>query len=183
MPVQPILTEAERTFVAAARRAILATTTPSGRPRLVPVCFVVSADGPDGRPRIHSPLDEKPKRTDDPHELARVRDLLVLPSASLLVDRWSEDWTQLGWVRLDCHAELLEPEPREVEEHAAAIAALRAKYAQYASHRLEDRPILRFTVKDAVSWGDLAADAPGTAPARGAGGSGSSSSPGGSRRR
>ena len=75
-----------------------------------------------------------------------------------LVDRWSEDWAELGWVRLECHAELLEPEPREVEEHAAAVAALRAKYRQYAGQRLDDRPVLRFTVDRAVSWGNLDAD-------------------------
>jgi len=49
----------------------------------------------------------------------------------------------------------LEPEPREREEHAAAIAALRGKYAQYAEHRLEDRPVLRLTVERVVAWGDL----------------------------
>ena len=180
MPIQPILTDAERAFAAAARSATLATRSPSGRPRLVPICFVVSPDAPDGRPRIHTPLDEKPKATDDPHELARVRDLLLLPEATLLVDHWSEDWAELAWLRLECHAELLEPEPREVEEHAAAIVALRAKYPQYASHRLEARPILRLTVRAAVSWGDLA---PGTAPGRAAAGNASSSSPGGSRPR
>ena len=35
---------------------------------------------------------------------------------------------------------MLEPGP---EGHAAAVAALRAKYPQYATHRLEGRPILR----------------------------------------
>jgi PPOX class probable F420-dependent enzyme len=153
-----ILTSDERDFAAAARTATLATVRPDGRPRLVPICFVVGNDAPDGRPRLHSPLDEKPKRSPDPHDLARVRDILILPEATLLIDRWSEDWSQLGWLRLECRAELLEPEPREVEEHAAAIAALRAKYAQYAGQRLEDRPVIRFTVDRAVSWGNLARD-------------------------
>jgi PPOX class probable F420-dependent enzyme len=183
MPTPPILSDAQRAFVAGARRATLATIAPSGRPRLVPICYVLGPDDTNGRPRIHSPLDEKPKTTDDPHELARVRDLLVLPSATLLVDRWSEDWTQLGWVRLECQGELLEPEPREREEHAAAIVALRAKYPQYATHRLEERPILRLTVLGAISWGDLSSGAPGTGSARAAGDSGSSSSPGDSRPR
>ena len=151
-----ILTSEQRAFAAAARTATLATVGANGRPRLVPICFVVATDAPDGRPRLHSPLDEKPKRSADPHELARVRDILILPEATLLVDRWSEDWSQLGWLRLECRAELLEPEPREVEEHAAAIATLRAKYPQYAGQRLEDRPVIRFTVDRAVSWGNLA---------------------------
>jgi len=152
------LSAEQRAFVAGARSATLATISPSGRPRLVPICFVVGDDAPDGRPRIYSPLDEKPKRSDEPRDLARVQDLLVLPEATLLVDRWSEDWTRLGWVRLDCRGELLEPEPREREEHAAAVVALRTKYAQYADQRIEDRPVIRLTVDRVVAWGDLAPD-------------------------
>jgi len=152
-----ILTSEQRDFAATARTATLATVGANGRPRLVPICFVLG-NGADGRPRLHSPLDEKPKRSGDPRDLARVRDILILPEATLLIDRWSEDWSQLGWLRLECRAELLEPEPREVEEHAAAIAALRAKYAQYVDQRLEDRPVIRFTVDRAVSWGNLAPD-------------------------
>jgi PPOX class probable F420-dependent enzyme len=155
MATGPILPPAEREFVATARTATLATLAPSGRPRLVPICFVVGPDGPDGRERLYSPLDEKPKAGDDPHDLGRARDLLVLPEATLLVDRWSEDWARLAWVRLDCRGELLEPEPRELAEHAAALAALREKYPQYADQRLESRPVIRFTVFRAVAWGNL----------------------------
>jgi PPOX class probable F420-dependent enzyme len=157
MSTASILTPEQRAFAAAARTATLATMAPSGRPRLVPICFVVGDDsaGPNGRPRIYSPLDDKPKQSDDPHDLGRVQDLLVLPEATLLVDRWSEDWSRLAWLRLDTRGVLLEPEPHEREEHAAAIVALRAKYPQYAEHRLEARPILRFMVDRALSWGDL----------------------------
>src|SRR5439155_1228939 len=90
-----------------------------------------------------------------PADLGRVRDLLVLPEATLLIDRWSEDWSKLAWLRLECRGELLEPEPHEREEHAAAIAGLRRKYEQYASQRLEERPVLRLTVNRALGWGDL----------------------------
>ncbi len=155
MPNDPLLQPAQRRFVEASRTATLATISPTGRPRLVPICFVVGGDGPDGRLRIYSPLDEKPKASAEPHDLARVQDLLVLPEATLLVDRWSEDWAQLAWIRLDCRGELLEPEPREREEHRTAIVALRAKYPQYATHRLEDRPVIRLTVDRVVAWGDL----------------------------
>jgi PPOX class probable F420-dependent enzyme len=105
---------------------------------------------------IHTPIDEKSKKTDDPRELQRVKDLLVLPDVTLLVDRWDEDWTRLGWVRLYGRGEILEPEPREFEEHAVAIAALRAKYPQYQDHRLEGRPIIRITIDSARSWGAIA---------------------------
>ena len=145
----PVLTPAERELLVATRRATLATIAPDGAPRLVPVCFVVIGDV------VWSPLDEKPKAVDDVRSLARVRDIRERPAVALLVDRWSEDWDRLAWLRLDCSGELLEPEPREREEHAAAIAALRAKYRQYEGHRLEERPVIRFTVHRAVSWGSL----------------------------
>ena len=154
-----VLSPEQRTFATNAREATLATVGPAGRPRLVPICFVVSAtEDRVGRSILYSPLDEKPKRSDDPHDLARVRDLLVLPEATLLVDRWSEDWSKLAWLRLECRGELLEPEPHEREEHAAAVAALREKYPQYVDQRIEDRPILRLTVHRAVSWGPLEPD-------------------------
>ena len=153
---KPILTDAERGFLAAARRAVLATMGADGRPRLVPICFVVSDDDDErGRISVYSPLDEKPKSVSDPHQLQRVRDLLVLPAATLLVDRWDEDWRRLGWLRCYGVAELMEPEPREVEEHTRAVAALRAKYPQYVVHDLAARPIIRIRVDRALSWGDL----------------------------
>jgi PPOX class probable F420-dependent enzyme len=152
----PTLTEAQRALMESARTATLATLGPSGRPRLVPICFSLGPDGPDGRPRVHSPLDEKPKATDDPHDLARVKDLLVLPEATLLVDRWSEDWDRLAWLRLEARGLLLEPEPHEREEHAAAIVALRAKYPQYVAQRLEERPVIRFTIDRILAWGAVA---------------------------
>ncbi len=152
----PILTSPQRAFLAAERRAILATVGTEGRPRLVPVCFVVGErDDRLGRPLVYSPIDEKPKASEDPHNLRRVQDLLVLPEATLLVDRWDEDWSCLAWLRLYGRGELLEPQPHEREEHAWAVDALRAKYPQYATHQLEDRPIIRITVDRTRAWGNL----------------------------
>lgn len=151
-----VLSPPERAFLAAQRRAILATISPQGAARLVPVCFVL-ADEDDhlGRPIVYSPIDEKPKASADPRALRRVQDLLVLPDVSLLVDRWDEDWTRLAWLRVYGRGVLLEPQPHEREEHAAAIALLRAKYPQYATHRLEERPIIRMTLDRSRSWGAL----------------------------
>ena len=148
----PILTAPQRALLAEARTATLATTSPDGRPRLVPVCYALRPDDHQGRPILYTPLDEKPKQDVDPRGLARVRDLLVLPQATLVVDRWDEDWSRLGWIRLYGTGELLEPEPREVEEHAAAVAALRAKYPQYAAQRLETLPVIRVRIERAVGW-------------------------------
>jgi PPOX class probable F420-dependent enzyme len=156
MSTEPLLTPTELGFLAAARTAVLATIDDGGMPRLVPICFVV-AESP--RLVVHSPLDEKPKRVADPHDLERVRDILERPVVALLIDRWSEDWSRLGWLRLQGIAELVEPEDAAVaREHATAVAALREKYPQYENHRLEDRPLIRIAVERSRSWGNLGED-------------------------
>ena len=39
-----------------------------------------------------------------------------------------------------------------VGAHATVIEDLRAKYPQYAGHRLESRPVLRIEILGAKSW-------------------------------
>ena len=121
------------------------------------ICFVVDDDD-RGRPVIYTPLDEKPKEATDPRRLARARDIGRDPAVALLVDRWSEDWSKLGWLRLAGLAALLEPEDAP-DEHAAGLAALLEKYQQYATHRLEERPLIRIEVVSSRSWGDLSVSA------------------------
>jgi coenzyme F420-0:L-glutamate ligase / coenzyme F420-1:gamma-L-glutamate ligase len=71
---------------------------------------------------------------------------------SVLLDRWSEDWDELAWLRLDGEATLLEPAD-QAEEHAWALHLLRSRYAQYESQSLEQRPIVRIEVRRSASWG------------------------------
>jgi PPOX class probable F420-dependent enzyme len=153
------ISESERRLIEGARTASLATRSPEGFPRLVPICFALTGQRDDlGRLLLYTPLDQKPKRSADPHDLARVRDLLILPEVTLLVEHWEEDWTQLAWARMYGTAELLEPEPHEVEEHLAAIATLREKYPQYRDMALEGRPVIRVAIRRVVSWSATPAD-------------------------
>jgi PPOX class probable F420-dependent enzyme len=134
-----------------ARRAVLATIREDGRPRLVPITYAIDQDG--DAMVLYSALDEKPKSVGDMHELARVRDIAARPQVSVIADRWSEDWAELAWVRLDGTASLLEPaDPAAVAEHRRAVGLLRARYAQYAGQRLEERPILRVAVERVSNW-------------------------------
>ncbi len=133
------------------RRAVLATIAPGGSPRLVPVCFAV-VERPGAGAAVYLPLDDKPKRSSDVRNLARVRDVLARPRAALLVDRWDEEWTRLAWLRLEGPVRLVEPAADDLDEHRAAVEALRVRYPQYAGHRLEGRPLMRLTVERAVRW-------------------------------
>jgi|SRR5829696_1494477 len=149
MSAEPVLSESQRAFLTSARHAVLATIAPDGRARLVPICFVLDR----GSPVIHTPIDDKPKRRDDPLELGRVRDIAADPRVTILVDRWDEDWDRLAWLRADGRAILVPAD--ETDERDAAIAALRAKYPQYETHHLEDRPLIRITLERVIGWGPL----------------------------
>lgn len=154
------LTTDERAFLETARRAVLATIDPAGRPRLVPVCFIV--DGDTDPAIIHSPIDDKPKSAPGPYDLARIRDVAARPSVTLLVDAWDEDWTRLAWLRVRGTARIVAATP------GSLAALLRLKYRQYESHDLEGRPAIRIAIEDVASWGDLSSG--GRSPMRAASG-------------
>jgi PPOX class probable F420-dependent enzyme len=145
-----------RAFIESRRHAVLATIDEAGQARLVPICFAVAdGDGRDVREVLYTPLDEKPKRVPDVRRLARVLDIEARPRVTLLFDRWSEDWSALGWVRVAGVASLLEPDGGDAAEHAAAVTLLRDRYPQYASQRIDRAPMIRVALGATRSWGML----------------------------
>lgn len=135
----------ERQYLDTARVARLGTADGDGRPHVVPVCFTRLDDA------IVTPVDEKPK-TGSPDELQRSRDIRENPRVVLLVDHYTETWSELGWLQVRGTATHLEPEGAA---HAPAVTALREKYDQYADHELEARPIIQITPGSVLSWGQL----------------------------
>lgn len=138
------LTPKVRAFLARQRVGHLATVDRAGDPHVVPVCYAV------GERTLYIPIDEKPKRTDRP--LKRVRNILETGRAAVVVDRYDEDWTRLGWVLLRGAAELVHPGSPEQRE---AIALLRQRYLQYVSMALETRPVIALRIEHVTSWGSL----------------------------
>jgi PPOX class probable F420-dependent enzyme len=120
-----------------ARVARLGYLDADDRPRVLPVTFAV-ADG-----AVWSAIDEKPKRRPEP---ARVGYLRRRPEASLLVDRYDDDWTRLGWVQLLGRVEVV-----AADSAPGAMDALAAKYPQYAE-RTPPGPLLRLAVERALHW-------------------------------
>lgn len=137
--------ERERRFVSNARVARLATVDREGRPHVVPICFALVGD------RLVSPIDEKPKSV-EVEALTRVRNVQRDPRVAVVVDRYSDDWSRLGWVQIRGEASVREPRDRT---SASAVASLRAKYPQYDDHRLEERPLIVIDPRTVVSWGNL----------------------------
>lgn len=137
------LTEVERAFVHRLRVARLATADEHGSPHLIPVCYAF-----DGI-RFYTPLDEKPKRVATT-KLRRVHNIEARHEASLLIDQYNDDWSQLGYVLVHGHAALLKPED---EAHAHALTLLRSRYVQYRAMALEALPVIVVVPDSVVSWG------------------------------
>jgi PPOX class probable F420-dependent enzyme len=107
--------------LASAPVARLATTSTAGAVHLVPICFAIVGD------HLVSAVDHKPKRTT---HLQRLVDIDATGTASVLVDRYDDDWSQLWWIRISGPALV---EPAGSKRDGAARAALVAKYPQYTS--------------------------------------------------
>jgi PPOX class probable F420-dependent enzyme len=122
--------------------ARLATVTPDGLPHLVPVVFAVGGD--PNEDIVYTAVDGKPKTT---QRLRRLANIESNPQASLLVDHYADDWTQLWWVRVDGLATI----HHDGEAMQAGYRLLRAKYAQYQSVSLNG-PVIAVSVRRWSSW-------------------------------
>ena len=123
--------------------ARLASVGPQGQPHLVPIVFV-ALDG-----AIYSPIDGKPKSN---ATLQRIRNVAADARATLLLDRYDDDWDLLWWVRIEANASVVtEPEPALLRQ---IVAALRGKYPQYAAvDVLSGVPtLLRFQPMRHIAW-------------------------------
>jgi PPOX class probable F420-dependent enzyme len=138
-PVPAMSPDEQRAMVAGARVARLATLRPDGTARLVPITFVL-LDG-----LVCSAVDEvKPKRSP---RLARLDDVRRDPRAAVLVDRYSDDWAQLWWVRIDGMASA--HETGDLAERTRA--ALADKYVPYATTPPQG-PVLVLTPTRWTGW-------------------------------
>ncbi|HEX4158118.1 MAG TPA: TIGR03668 family PPOX class F420-dependent oxidoreductase [Rhizomicrobium sp.] len=135
-----MLSDIEREFLTHRRIGHLATAGHSGNPHLVPVCFVVHEQA------LYTAIDEKPKSG---QLLRRLRNILENPNVTFLADHYEEDWSRLGWIRIDGTAELLSDGPQRTE----AIRLLRSRYKQYAAMHLSAVIVIR--IRHIRSWGNL----------------------------
>jgi len=141
-----MLSERERQFLSRRKVGHLATADRAGVPHVVPVCFAI-AEG-----ALYITIDEKPKRAGAP--LKRLRNIGENPAVAVVVDRYDDDWTRLGWVMLRGRAEVL----TGGEEHARAQALLRSRYPQLNEMAIGSLPVIAVRVERVTSWGNLAAE-------------------------
>jgi len=133
-------TTEQLSFIDSCRVAHLATADGDGRPHVVPVCFAYLDEA------FWIAIDEKPKTTG---RLKRIRNIETNARVSLVFDRYDEDWFRLAYVLVSGSAEVMDPAPEHV------VDALRRRYDQYRTMRLEGSPAIRITPERVVAWGDL----------------------------
>lgn len=117
--------ESARSLLDRARVGHLATASRSGRPHVIPFCYVLEGD------LVYFVVDEKPKARD--RTLKRIRNITENPEVALVVDVYDEDWRRLEYVLVSGRAEIVGGE----DEFRPILDALRTKYRQYADMRLE----------------------------------------------
>jgi PPOX class probable F420-dependent enzyme len=138
-----MLTDRQRSFVMAQRVARLASADAAGSPHVVPICYALIGD------TVYFTIDAKPKKG---AKLKRLANLRANPRAAVVVDRYDEDWSRLGWVMLRGAAEILDSGP----EHDEAQAALRQRYPQLAAMDIAALPVVAVRIDRVASWGQLA---------------------------
>jgi PPOX class probable F420-dependent enzyme len=129
-------------FVQAHRVARLATVDGSGRPLVLPICYVVAGE------TLYSPTDAKPKRV-PVQRLKRLQNIQANPHVALVIDDYGEDWTQLAYVIVHGLAEILTGGP----DFERAVAALREKYPQYHRMPIQENPMIAVHLTRVVRWG------------------------------
>jgi PPOX class probable F420-dependent enzyme len=139
-----MLTDQQRRFLDGERVARLATVDAAGQPHVVPICYALSSN------TVYFTIDEKPKKKPGAG-LKRLANLRENPFAALVVDRYDEDWSRLGWVMIRGRAAILESGP----EHDRAQATLRARYPQLAAMRIGRLPVVAVRLDHVASWGRL----------------------------
>lgn len=128
--------------------ARLVTLNADGSPHQIPIVFTWH----DGR--FWSPIDGKPKQK---VQLTRVRNAMANPMASLLMDKYDDDWTQLWWIRADLEITVVRLRETDPETEKIALQAkrkLERKYQQYGSMSVLREPatILSMRPTAFTSW-------------------------------
>jgi coenzyme F420-0:L-glutamate ligase/coenzyme F420-1:gamma-L-glutamate ligase len=139
-----MLSDRVRQFLADRRIAHLATADRSAIPHAVPVCFAVRGD------TLYVTIDEKPKRKSGTM-LKRLKNIAENPAVAVVVDRYDEDWSRLGWVMLHGRGEIL----IQGTEHDDAQLLLRSRYPQLEAMSIAEHPVIAVRIQRATSWGNL----------------------------
>jgi len=110
----------------------------------VPIVFV-PVDGD-----VYTPVDGKPKSG---RRLQRIVDIERDPRFTLLLQNYSEDWTELWWLRLSGRAGIVADDEADGSTERV-VACLRAKYVPYEQTTVlaGAGELIRLTLSAQTAW-------------------------------
>jgi PPOX class probable F420-dependent enzyme len=137
------LSDEARVFLDRHAVAHLATADAGGAPHVVPLCFARLGD------RLYFVADDKPKRR-GPRALRRLANIAANPRVALVVDDYDDAWRRLAYLLVHADAHMVD----DAGEYAAALAALRARYAPYRDMPLapDTHPMVRLEPRRWHLW-------------------------------
>jgi PPOX class probable F420-dependent enzyme len=130
-----------------ARVGRLATADAGGIPHVVPFVFVLEGG------TIYWAVDQKPKRS---RTLKRLSNIEANPNVEVVVDRYTERWGRLWWVRAAGPARVVDAGA----EAERALALLAGKYRQYRNNPPQGR-VVAIEVARLSWWEGGMAEPPG----------------------
>jgi PPOX class probable F420-dependent enzyme len=139
-----LLSDVERLFLNDRKVAHLATADRDAIPHVVPVCFAIF------NCTLYVTIDAKPKRSFSA-PLKRLKNIAQNSAVAVVVDRYDDDWGQLGWIMLRGRAEIL----ADGKEHDRAQSLLRSRYPQLIGMPIAQLPVIAVRIASATSWGNL----------------------------
>jgi len=139
-----LLSDLERLFLSDRKVAHLATADRDAVPHVMTVCFAIFNS------TLYVTIDAKPKRSLST-PLKRLKNIAQNSAVAVVVDRYEDDWGQLGWIMLRGRAEIL----TGGKEHEQAQLLLRSRYPQLIGMPIAHLPVIAVRIASATSWGNL----------------------------
>lgn len=126
-------------YLRVTKRGFLATVGPSGKPTVIPICFVF------WRGEIFTAIDNKPKTTSD---LARVTNIRKRPDVTFIADNYTDDWEELSYLLIHGRGRILKGR----SQRSIVKTLLISKYPQYRKIGLDGSTILAIKVIRSKLW-------------------------------
>jgi len=125
----------EKSFIESQRVMRFNSLTPGGRIHSVPICYALDGDN------LYAHASSKKNR--------RWRNIMKNETASVEIDSYSDDWSQLKGVLIYVKPSFVDTGP----EQKRALSLLRGKYKQYRTMLDDSTPVVKMEPEHVVSWG------------------------------
>jgi len=130
-----VFSSKEKSFIESQRVMRFNSLTPGGMIHSVPICYAFDGDN------LYAHAKSK--------EARRWRNIMKNETASVEIDSYSDDWSQLKGVLIYVKPSFVDTGP----EQKKALSLLRSKYKQYQTMLDDSTPVVKMEPEHVVSWG------------------------------